>query len=163
MDLHALVRSCAPHVAPATALAIVAVESAGNPHAIGVVRGRLERQPRSHAEALATANRLHRDGWNYSLGLAQINRSNFPRLGLTPRTALDPCTNLQAMQAVLTGCYARASGPPQAALRRALSCYYSGNTVTGFRDSYVSRVVAAAAALDGPEPRWRAGQGGAPP
>lgn len=34
--------------------------------------------------------------------------------------------------------------PAQAALRAALSCYYSGNFTTGFSSGYVSRVVASA-------------------
>ena len=50
------------------------------------------------------------------------------------------------MQAVLGECHARAAAgaSEQAALRRALSCYYSGNFSTGMRHGYVARVVAAA-------------------
>ena len=66
-----------------TVHALVAVESSFNPHAIGVVGGVLQRQPRTPGEARATANALQRDGWNFSVGLAQINRHNFQRLGLT--------------------------------------------------------------------------------
>jgi type IV secretion system protein VirB1 len=142
----ALALACAPQVHPGTAHAVVAVESAFNPYAIGVVSGSLERQPRTRAEALATISALKAGGWNYSVGLGQINVSNFSRLGLTPQTALDPCTNLGAMQAVLTECHARAStgSATQAALRRTLSCYYSGNFSTGMRHGYVARVVGAA-------------------
>ena len=42
----ALVSSCAPQVDADTAAALVAVESSFNPHAIGVVHGALDRQPR---------------------------------------------------------------------------------------------------------------------
>ena len=138
--------ACAPQVHPDTARAIVTVESAFNPFAIGVVGGQLERQPRTRAEALATIGALQAAGWNYSVGLGQINIANFTRLGLTSETALDPCTSLGAMQAVLGECHARASAgaSEQAALRRALSCYYSGNFSTGVRHGYVARVVAAA-------------------
>ena len=60
-------------------------------------------------------------------------------------SVFEPCTNLAAMQAVLTECLDRADPrDPQQALRRALSCYYSGNFSTGFRDGYVRRVVRAA-------------------
>jgi type IV secretion system protein VirB1 len=106
----------------------------------------LERQPRTRAEALATIGVLHAAGWNYSVGLGQINIANFTRLGLTPQTALEPCTSLGAMQAVLGECHARASAGAgeQEALRRALSCYYSGNFAKGMRHGYVARVVAAA-------------------
>jgi type IV secretion system protein VirB1 len=145
----AFVAACAPQVDIATAHALVAAESSFNAHAIGVVAGSLERQPRNRAEALATARRLRTDGWNYSVGLAQINVRNFERLGLTVQAAFDPCANLGAMQVVLTDCYDRAARQgtdPQRSLRRALSCYYSGNFVTGFNHGYVQRVVRAAAA-----------------
>ena len=141
----ALAMACAPAVHGGTAQALVAVESRFNPHAIGVVGGVLDRQPRNSAEALATANHLQATGWNFSVGLAQINVRNFERLGLTAATAFDPCQNLRAMQAVLGECFERSlsRAPPQAALRQALSCYYSGNFVTGFRHGYVRRVAGA--------------------
>jgi type IV secretion system protein VirB1 len=145
----AVALACAPQVDVATAQALVRVESAFNPWAIGVVGGQLERQAQSRAEALSTAKALDAAGWNFSVGLGQINVRNFGRLGLTIETAFAPCANLAAMQAVLLGCYRRARAPPnarpveQVALRRALSCYYSGDFATGFRDRYVSRVFAA--------------------
>ena len=141
----ALAMACAPAVHASTAQALVTVESGFNPHAIGVVGGVLERQPRNRAEALATASHLQATGWNFSVGLAQINVRNFERLGLTAATAFDPCQNLRAMQAVLGECFERSlsRAPPQAALRQALSCYYSGNFVTGFRQGYVQRVASA--------------------
>jgi type IV secretion system protein VirB1 len=141
----ALAMACAPAVHATTSQALVAVESGFNPNAIGVVGGMLDRQPRNRVEALATADRLAAEGWNYSVGLAQINARNFARLGLTAGTALEPCENLRAMQAVLGECFDRsASGvSAQTAVRGALSCYYSGNFITGFRDGYVHRVVRA--------------------
>jgi type IV secretion system protein VirB1 len=144
----ALALACAPQVHPETARAIASIESSFNRYAIGVVGGRLERQPRTRAEALATIEALHSAGWNYSVGLGQINVGNFARLGLTPGTALDPCASLTAMQSVLAECYSRAapSGAAQMALRYALSCYYSGNFTTGMRHGYVRKVVLASAA-----------------
>lgn len=148
--IFALVLACAPQVHAATASALVNVESAFNPWAIGVVGGALDRQPLHRAEAVATAKALHAAGWNFSVGLGQINVGNFARLGLTIDTAFEPCTNLAAMQTVLTECFDRARAPgttapaDQAALRQALSCYYSGNFVTGFRHGYVRKVVVAA-------------------
>ena len=147
--LLSLLTSCAPQVNADTARALIAVESSSNPHAIGVVAGALERQPRHRAEALVTATALQAAGYNFSLGLGQINVRNLSRLGLTLQTALDPCTNLAAMQSLLVDCYSRSLGSlkashAQRALRQALSCYYSGNFTTGFRDGYVRKVVAAA-------------------
>lgn len=148
----ALAAACAPLVHPATAGALVSVESAFNPHAVGVVDGSLERQPRNEAEAIATTRALQENGWNYSVGLAQINVRNFARLGLDHVSAFDPCRNLAAMQVVLTECLARhRADAPQPALRKALSCYYSGNAVTGFRDGYVRRVVSSAQWLRPPK------------
>jgi len=143
----ALVSTCAPQIDPGTAAALVAVESSFNPHAIGVVHGALDRQPRHRSEALATARMLEAEGWNYSVGLAQINTRNFERLGLTVESAFEPCANLTAMQAVLTECFERTAardGSPQRSLRQALSCYYSGNFVTGFQHGYVRKVVRSA-------------------
>ena len=156
----ALALACSPQVHTHTAHALVSVESAFNPWAIGVVGGELVRQPRHRAEALATARALQAAGWNFSVGLGQINVGNFERLGLTLDAAFEPCTNLMAMQSVLAECFDRARAPAataaaitaaatpppvdQTALRRALSCYYSGNFATGFRHGYVRKVVAAA-------------------
>lgn len=139
--LLALLVTCAPQVHPVTGAAIVAAESSRNPFAIGVVGGQLERQPKGLDEALVTADALRASGWIYSLGLAQINTTNFARLGLDHRAAFDPCRNLAAMQSVLLDCLPAGASWSQAALRRSLSCYYSGNPTTGFEHGYVQRVV----------------------
>jgi type IV secretion system protein VirB1 len=142
----ALAAICAPLVHPTTAQAIVATESGFSPNAIGVVAGSLERQPRNAADALATARLLQTTGRNFSVGLAQINVHNLPRLGLSLSDAFDACKNLEAMQTLLLDCYERAgsSFDAQLTLRRSLSCYYSGNFATGFKHGYVKRVVDAA-------------------
>ena len=142
----ALLLACAPQVDPTTARALVAVESGSEPNAIGVVAGALEHQPRNPGEALAATERLQASGWNYSVGLAQINARNFGRLGLSAQTALEPCANLAAMQVLLVECFDRAparSWDAQQRVRQALSCYYSGNFTTGFSHGYVRRVVRA--------------------
>lgn len=144
LDFMALAQQCAPHVAPATLAAIVRTESGFNPYAIGVVHGRLMRQPRSLGEAVASARNLESQGWNYSVGLAQVNRANFMHHGLTFATAFDPCRNLAAGAAILRQCFEAAQARKlenQQALRAGLSCYASGNFVTGYRTGYVQRVV----------------------
>ena len=147
----ALALACAPQVNVATAQALISVESSFNPWAIGIVGGALERQPRNRAEALITARSLRAAGWNFSVGLGQINVSNFARLALTDEKAFEPCANLAAMQTLLLDCFERARPPPslldidQVTLRRALSCYYSGDFATGFHQGYVRKVVAASA------------------
>lgn len=153
-----LALACAPQVHADTARALVSVESAFNPWAIGVVGGALVRQPQNRAEAIATAKALQVAGWNFSVGLGQINVGNFERLGLTVESAFEPCTNLAAMQTVLAECFDRASGTEskavdQVALRKALSCYYSGNFAAGFRHGYVRKVVVAARAVPTAQPK----------
>lgn len=130
-------------------LAIAQVESAGNPHAIGVVDGQLERQPSSREEARSTITQLEAEGWNYSVGLVQVNRVNFVRFGVTADELLEPCTNVAVGAAILAECYGRArgqGGDEQRALRAALSCYYSGTFSVGQRadasgTSYVDRIM----------------------
>jgi type IV secretion system protein VirB1 len=152
IDFNTLAMQCAPGVHPTTLQKVVSTESGFNPYAIGVVGGHLERQPRNRDEAVATARALEAAGWNFSMGLSQVNRTNLVRYGLDTTTVFDPCANLRAGSAILTDCYSRASaltGPGQQALLAAFSCYYSGNFQRGFtRDvngtSYVERVVSSA-------------------
>lgn len=149
MDFGTILLACAPLIAPGTARAVIDVESGGNPFAIGVVAGSLVRQPRTLPEAVATARALEAAGWNFSVGLGQVNKNNFTKYGLTLVSAFDACSNLQAMQGILSECFERASARArvqkndQAALRQAFSCYYSGNFQTGFDHGYVNKVVAA--------------------
>lgn len=144
MDFLALAEHCAPAVHPMTMAAVARVESGFNPYAIGVVGGWLVRQPTGRDEAIATAKSLEQQGYNFSVGLGQVNRHNLARYGLDYDTAFDGCQNLKAGASILSECYARAARTiksEQSALRAAFSCYYSGNFSTGFRDGYVAKVV----------------------
>ncbi|WP_206951725.1 lytic transglycosylase domain-containing protein [Trinickia acidisoli] len=146
-DFLALATRCAPHVDAHTLAALVSVESGYNPYAIGVVGAHLVRQPVSLEEALATVDNLTRLGYNFSLGLGQVNRYNLTRFGETTTSIFDPCANLRVAGSILTECFARAvriEADEQYALRKALSCYYSGNFSTGFTAGYVERVVSHA-------------------
>lgn len=98
----ALTALCAPLVHPSTAQAIVSTESSFNPHAIGVVAGSLQRQPRNIDEALTTAQSLHAESRNFSVDLAQIKERNLDRFGMSLVDGFDACKNLQAMQLVLS-------------------------------------------------------------
>src|SRR3546814_6425945 len=101
--LAAWLQACAPQVAPETMMAVIRVESAGDPFRIGVNKGgALRRQPGNAADAIATAKGLMRRGASFDAGLMQINSANFARLGLTPETVFDHCTNLRAGEHVLT-------------------------------------------------------------
>jgi type IV secretion system protein VirB1 len=143
---------CAPSVAPATLLALARVESGLDPLALGVNGAQASAlRPRSLAEAVERAKALLAAGANLDLGLAQINSGNLARLGLTVETAFDPCRSLAAGAALLHEAYASArlsAADPQSALRTALSVYNTGDQARGFRNGYVTRVVAAAAGLE---------------
>lgn len=119
---------------------VVRVESSYNPYAIGVVGGRLVRQPKNLPEALATVRMLESRGFNFSIGLAQVNRYNLDKYGLdTYEKAFEPCANLSAGSKILAECYQRASGD----WGKSFSCYYSGNFSTGFRHGYVQKIYAS--------------------
>lgn len=139
--------ACGPLAVPMDVMAhVVQVESSRNPFAIGVVDGRLLRQPRSLAEAVATVRMLEDRGYNYSIGLAQVNRVNFERFGLeTPEAGFDACNNLAVGAKILAECLQRHDGR----WGDAFSCYYSGNPHTGYEHGYVQKVFATMSA-DGP-------------
>lgn len=119
---------------------VVGIESSYNPFAIGVVGGRLARQPRTLSEAVSTTRMLEREGYNFSVGLAQVNRHNLAHHGLdSPEKAFDTCPNLRAGARILAQCHTRAAGD----WGKAFSCYYSGNFVTGFEHGYVQKVLAS--------------------
>ena len=144
LDFAQLAYQCAPQIHKDTLAHLVRAESSFNPYAIGVVGAHLQRQPKNPMEAIATAVWLERRGFNYSVGLAQINKSNFGKYGLTLDTAFEPCQNLRTAASILSDCYTRAyqAHPDvQAALRDSFSCYYSGNFTSGYKTGYVIRVV----------------------
>ncbi|MEZ5665803.1 MAG: hypothetical protein R3E94_20085, partial [Burkholderiaceae bacterium] len=74
---------------------VVRVESSLNPFAIGVVGGYLARQSRNLEEALATVRQLKVEGYNFSVGISQVNRYNLAKYGLkTYEQAFEVCPNL---------------------------------------------------------------------
>ncbi len=148
-----MAQQCAPTVDHRTLAAIVSVESGRNPYAIGVVDGHLVRQPKNLDEAVATAKALEQGGWNFSVGIAQVNKKNLTRNGVSYEQAFDACKNLNLGAQILQDCFQRAKvkfPDQQAALQAAFSCYYSGNFTRGFKPdkpgepSYVQKVLAQA-------------------
>lgn len=148
MDLPPVIDQCGLDVATEVIHRIVSVESSFNPYAIGVVGGRLQRQPKTKDEAVVTAKFLANNGWNFSMGLAQVNRYNLDKYGLSYDSVFEPCANLRAAGSIYQECFARAlktSGYNDARLK-AFSCYYSGNFHRGFvadapgKSSYVQRI-----------------------
>ena len=146
----ALALQCAPAVHPSTLYPVVKAESALNPYAIGVKDGALSRQPQSLAEALAAVKKLVEEGKSFAVGLGQVHRQHFD--ASDPRQVaemFEPCHNLKRSAEELRRCYGQArpvSRSDQEAIRKAYSCYYSGNFTTGFRPE---RDVAAAGGIPG--------------
>jgi type IV secretion system protein VirB1 len=155
--LEQLVVQCAPNVAPSTMLAIVHVESHGNPLALSVNgKQRLVRQPSSNIEAISWAKWLLINGYSFDIGLTQVNSRQMRRLGLQPEAMFDPCKNLAAGARVLTEYYAAAIkkyGAGQTALRAAISADNSGNHTGGIANGYVNRVAVAAGNTAAPQAR----------
>jgi type IV secretion system protein VirB1 len=119
---------------------VVRVESSFNPYAIGVVGGRLVRQPKTLPEALATVRMLERRGYDFSVGLAQVSRKNLDKYGLDSyEKAFQACPNLRAGSRILAECYSRSKD----SWPRSFSCYYSGDFTTGFRHGYVQKIYAS--------------------
>lgn len=139
--LLALALQCSPSIHPDTAYDIAKTESGFNEYAIGVV-GQNGIYPKNIDDALAHVERLEAQGKNYSIGVMQINQSNFKKYNVTAKQLFDACKNLAVSEKILTDCYQRGG-----TLKRALSCYYSGNFNTGQRPeksfnntSYIQRI-----------------------
>lgn len=132
----AVAMQCATSIHPSTALDVARVESGFNPYAIAEIVPRARRAsgdnpvishlPASRAEAERIIRRLAVQDRRYSVGLMQITSTNFRHYGVTATELLDPCTNLSIFERILSDCYRRGG-----TLKRALSCYYSGDFRTG--------------------------------
>ncbi|HHR5929474.1 TPA: lytic transglycosylase domain-containing protein [Providencia alcalifaciens] len=160
--LFSLFAQCAVDVAPETLHTLIGVESSKNPYAIAVVYGKeVEekdklkfKQPNTEAEALKIIDELtnaptplHK---SYSVGLMQVNSSNFKTYGINRSNMFNACKNIEAGAGIFKACYAQAKNnnpqkDEQELLRIASSCYYSGNETRGFKKeangtSYVDRI-----------------------
>lgn len=159
--LLSLFTQCATDVAPQTLQTLIGVESGKNPYAIAVVYDDNTRptdklifsQPDTEEDAkkiitqLETPPKKHR---SYSVGLMQINSTNFEKYGLTRDNMFNVCKNIEAGAAIFKACYidAQRKYPTQSEqeqLRLASSCYYAGNHLRGFKKeqdgkSYIDRI-----------------------
>lgn len=142
----ALILACAPpEVAPQTILAVIQVESAGNPLAMGInLPGQLSRsfRPTDTVMAKRVANAVLARGGSVDLGLMQVNNRNLKALGYQIEEMFDPCINIRAGALILQEAYGRAlqiMPPGQLALRAALSAYNTGDLERGFGNGYVER------------------------
>ena len=114
---------CAASIHPSTALDVARVESGFNPYAIAEIVPKsgsssgdkhvISHLPASREEAERILRRLMAQDRRYSVGLMQITSTNFRHYGVSA-------------EHILSDCY-RSGGT----LKKALSCYYSGNFRTG--------------------------------
>ena len=128
--------------------ALVVYESAARPNAIGDDTARRAYFPADRARAERLATTLLRAGHDIDVGYAQINSTNFARLGLDVHRAFEPCRNVSAGARLLAEAYGRAErsyGPGQSALVHALSAYNTGGFRAGL--GYARGVYATAAGL----------------
>ncbi|MEH5143210.1 lytic transglycosylase domain-containing protein [Enterobacter cloacae] len=147
--LLALAIQCAPSVHPDTLTDIARTESGFHPYAIAEIiplKGGGSRvvshHPASREAALTLLEEIKAKKHRYSVGMMQITSTNFPGFGVTAEEMLSPCKNLSVAEKIITDCYLRGG-----TLKRALSCYYSGNFETGQRPekpfsntSYIQRI-----------------------
>jgi type IV secretion system protein VirB1 len=153
LQVSSLVHTCAPGVAPETMIAIVEVESGGDPFFISVVGAKLKVLPANAVEAVEAAQQLEALGKTFSVGIAQLPAKDLAKLGLTYEQAFDPCENLKAASRKLVSCYQKAKKrsafvEDQTALSDAISCFKFGNFKKGYQApkgtlSYVDQVRAA--------------------
>lgn len=132
----AIAMQCAASIHPSTAFDVARVESGFNPYAIAEIVPKagpsfgdqhiISHLPASRGDAEHILRRLTAQDRRYSVGLMQITSTNFRHYGVSATELLDPCTNLSVFEHILRDCYRRGG-----TLKRALSCYYSGNFSTG--------------------------------
>lgn len=150
--LLSLALQCAPAVHHDTVLDVARTESGLNPFAIAEIIPKAERtaagksvithMPATKTEAMQTVSTIEKKGRRYSVGLMQITSTNFSQYHTTAEQLFTPCNNLKVAEKIMLDCWQR-SGK----LKNALSCYYSGDPMTGQKrekafsnTSYVERI-----------------------
>jgi len=149
--LYNYLKQCAAKNAhPSVMAAIVKTESGGNPWSINVNRykGRkvkLAFQPKSQKQAENWAEYLDKRGYDFDIGIAQVNIKNVHKFGYTTKQMLDVCTNLQVSSQILKFNYNNALRKTkvsrQNAIKLAISAYNTGNYHSGFQNGYVRKVI----------------------
>ena len=120
-------------------------ESSGKPFAIAVKGLSTFNQPTNEKDAISSIKKLESLGFNYSVGLMQINYTNFKYAGLTPEAAFNYCDNIKAGAKIFNDCHVRAKKKfrgksDKFILDSAASCYYSGNFTFGFKKEGKSQI-----------------------
>ena len=144
--LPVLIHQCVPHMVQTSMQSIVQIESKGNPFALNLNNGyKLQYQPKSETQAKKWIKALEKNGYNFDIGLAQVNIKNVHKYGYNAADLLDPCLNLKLGSSILINDYHNAlsvSKSHSEALQKAISAYNTGNFHSGFNNGYVHRVYA---------------------
>lgn len=133
-----LANQCQTNVSTDIIQKLISIESAGDPFAIAIKGVPIVKQPKTKEEAISAIKQLDSLGFNYSVGLMQVNHANFKKYGLTLDTAFDYCPNIKAGSEIFLECLNRAkakysSKSESQIINHAASCYYSGNFTYGFK------------------------------
>jgi type IV secretion system protein VirB1 len=145
----ALLERCIPDVHPMVIQKITTVETRQKPYSIGfrIVKDgkdyRLPSAPKTLIDAQYTARWLYDHGYKFDAGIAQINSTNFARLGLTPESIFDPCTNLAASGKILKEFFISAKFKipnEQDALKAAIRAYNSGKFSSAAGQQYLNKI-----------------------
>ncbi|WP_395398618.1 lytic transglycosylase domain-containing protein (plasmid) [Pseudoduganella sp. UC29_106] len=142
-----LAQRCAPEVHYVTLARLARNESSFNPYAIALSsRDKLQRQPKTKEEAIATAKELEKRGYRFAGGVLQVHSQHFKSKGVTFDKLFDTCANMTYAQTIFMDCFDADPGqgalPMQMRLKRAASCYATGNYIDGFKNGYVRKFLA---------------------
>jgi len=145
IDAMPYIQQCAKAVAPSTMQAIIKTESRNNPLAIGLNNHKkLSYQPGNFEQAKSWVEYLDTHGYDFDVGLGQVNIRNIRKFGYKASDMLDPCKNLTVASYILSQNYKIAltkSTNSRDALLKAISAYNTGNYQNGFHNGYVQKVV----------------------
>jgi type IV secretion system protein VirB1 len=145
-EFYRLASRCGPQVAPSTLISIAKVESRLQPLAINDNSTGTRDIPANLQIAIGAASALLKAGHSIDIGIMQINSVNLDRLAIAVDQAFDPCISIDAAAKILAADYVggETREVQQAALRRAISRYNTGDPERGFLNGYVNKVELAA-------------------
>ena len=133
--------TCQSQVSPKIIESIIKQESSGNTSAIAVIGEPNFLQTQSDSISKEEFNFLNDMGKNFSVGLMQINKSNFSNYSINKNNAFNICKNIKTGASIYFNCYNQAKDEyPNSSFKHledlAFSCYYSGNFKRGFLDDH---------------------------
>lgn len=145
VSLMTLAQVCGPNVHPTTTMAIIKVESGGNPYAINDNTSGHSYSFTNKDDAVYKSYELLTLGHSIDMGLMQINSVHLKGMKIRYYDLFEPCYNVQIGTKILSDFYVKYSEPglnKEQRLYRALSAYNTGSPWKGTR--YTNKILAAA-------------------